>query len=138
MSGEATSNKPEIASALACSSLRRRQSTTPGIGTGGCRLSATQASMHSLAIASDKNEKLFPVEISKTLADGGANWHKNQRSDNEKSLMHPPVRSFPTNIRSQHIIMVSNLSPTTPLPRLPPPRFPSPLGDPWSLTQPPT
>ena len=59
MSGEATSNKPEIAPALACTSLRRRQSTTPGIDTGGCRLSATQVSTHSLA--SDKNEKLFPV-----------------------------------------------------------------------------
>ena len=59
MSGDATSNKPEIASALACTSLRRRQSTTPGIDTRGCILSATQASKHSPA--SDKNEKLFSV-----------------------------------------------------------------------------
>ena len=59
MSGEATSNKPEIASALAFTSLRHRQSTTPGIHIGGCRLSATQASMQSPA--SNKNEKLFSV-----------------------------------------------------------------------------
>ena len=57
MSGEATSNRPEIA--LAFTSLRHRQSTTPGIHMGGCRLSATQASMHSPA--SNKNEKLFSV-----------------------------------------------------------------------------
>ena len=57
MSGEATSNKPEIA--LAFTSLRRRQSTNPGIHIGGCRLSATQASMHSSA--SNKNEKPFSV-----------------------------------------------------------------------------